>query len=62
LYKLNCSQALHRILYICNLYGTLVFVRYRRAEALGDKISVFTHSDSDGRGRTSFTKAFFNPK
>lgn len=36
--------------------------QYRRAEALGDKISVFTHSDSDGRGRTSFTKAFFNPK
>jgi len=35
--------------------------RYRRAEALADKISVYTQSDSNGLVTTSFTKAFFNP-
>ena len=36
--------------------------RYRRAEAVGDKISLLTASDSNSRVVTSFTKAYVNPR
>jgi len=58
---IGSTTPLHVIIDVI-IFDVDMFCRYRRAEALGNKISLLTASDSNSRAVTSFTKAYVNPR